>query len=230
MYLSWITIGVLVLEAFWAGRLWQRTVRLARTEGEPAGPIPTLRELLRVVTAWEEEHQDSLEELSDELGGASEDRYDDASSPSLPLPRAIRSALRVLPSHVAALLGSQVWRLSLSEVSARLKAIQEGSDATQEGAGEKAHGAADKESPMRPVVSRLQGARDALRRLEGRDEPPSPEPLEAAPGDPVDAVPVGILALALIAANATDCLRQLRQEIEERLHHAEAKLEPDPLE
>ncbi len=226
MYLSWITIGVLVLEAFWAGRLWQRTVRLARTEGEPAGTISTLRELLRVVAGWEEEHQDSLEELSDELGGTSEDRDDAASSHAPPIPPPVWSALRTLPGHVASLLGSQAWRLPLSEVPARLKAIHLSGGSEESGEV----GRANRASPMRSVVGRLQRARDALRRLEGREEPPSSEPLEATPGDPVDAVPVGILALALIAANATACLRQLRQEIEERLRRAEAEPEPDPLE
>ncbi len=226
MYLSWITIGVLVLEAFWAGRVWQRTVRLARTAGEPARTIPALRELLRVVSGWEEEHQDSLEELSEEVGGASEERDDEASSPSLPLPRPIRSALQALPGHVAALLGSRVWPLPLSEVPARLKATPLSRESEESGEAGRANGA----SPMRPVVPRLLRTRDALRRLEGRDEPPSTEPLEVAPSDPVDAVPVGILALTLIAANATACLRQLRREIEERLRRAEAELGPDPLE
>ena len=233
MYLSWIAIGVLVLEVFWAGRLWQRTVTPAQTDGQLAGTIPTLRELLRVVAGWEEEHQDSLEEMSEDLGGAPEehDGDDDASPHALPLPPAVRSVLQTLPGHVAAFLGSEVWHLPLSEVPAHVKAFQEGRDsganwhATPDEAGGEAPRAADSESPMRPVVRRLQRARDVLRRLEGREAPPPSEPLDAGLNDPVHEVPLGILALALIAANATSALQQLREELQDRLRRAEEQLQ-----
>jgi len=66
---------------------------------------------------------------------------------------------------------------------------------------------------MRPVVRRLQRARDVLRRLEGREAPPPSEPLDAALNDPCTRS-ARILALALIAANATSALQQLREELQ----------------
>ena len=61
MYLSWITIGVLILEVFWAGRLWEKAFGTARIDGQMAGAATTLRDLLHAVVDWEEEHRASLE-------------------------------------------------------------------------------------------------------------------------------------------------------------------------
>ncbi len=63
MFLSWLTIGVLVLEVFWAGRLWQRTVSPARTE-DPVTAAPMVQDLLSGLQDWEEETWASLEDLA----------------------------------------------------------------------------------------------------------------------------------------------------------------------
>lgn len=238
MYLSWITIGVLVLEAFWAGRLWEKTFSTARREGQVEGATRTLRDLLHAVVDWGAEHRASLEDIREELGVSLEEPETGVgeSQRALPLPPAVRRVLHTLPGQVAALLGREVWTLSLAEVPERLKAFQEcvgsgaGWHANTDGAGGEDHRAAHRDSPMRPVVRRLQRARDVLRRLEGREETPSSEPLEAALGDLVHDVPLGILALALIAANATSSLQQLQQELQDQLRRTDEHLEPEQLE
>ena len=237
MYLSWITIGVLILEVFWAGRLWEKAFGIARTDGQMAGAATTLRDLLHAVVDWEEEHRASLEEISEELGGSLEEPETGvgASQRALPLPPAVRRLLHTLPGQVAALLGREVWNLPLAEVPEHLKAFQEplgsraGWQAGTDGADGEDQRAKDRASPMRPVVRRLQRARDVLRHLAGWEETPRSEPLDAALGAPVRDVPLGILALALIAENATSSLQQLRQEMQAQLLRAEEHLEREPL-
>jgi hypothetical protein len=237
MYLSWITIGVLILEVFWAGRLWEKAFSTARTDGQMAGAATNLRDLLTAVGNWEEEHRASLEEISEELGGSLEEPETGGgeSQRALPLPPAVRRVLHTLPGQVAALLGREVWNLPLAEVPEHLKAFQEcvgsraGWQADTDGDVGEDQRAEDRDSPMRPVVRRLQRARDVLRRLEGWEEIPTSEPLDAALGAPVCDVPLGILALALIAEHATSSLQQLRQEMQAQLLRAKEHLEPEPL-